>query len=240
MILNRARRMLDYLERPRLLRARREGVRVDFVEELLRLRDTFDLVPRTVLDVGANRGEFVRATRFACPEATVIAFEPIPSLADRLLREFQGQPVEVHAVALDESEGMREFHLAGAEDLSSLLPPAAALRHRTATGHETKAIQVLARRLDDVCQLGPEHEPVLLKLDVQGGELRVLRGAERLLPRVACLKLECEFERLYEGQPPVADLLSFLSERGFVRFLQVGPHFSRGRIDWCDLLLFRS
>jgi FkbM family methyltransferase len=239
-ILNRVRRLVDYLERPGLLRARRGGVRVDFVEELLRLRDTFALEPRTVVDVGANRGEFVRAVRFACPAASVIAFEPIPHLADRIRRDFHGQPVEVHAVALDDSEGTGDFHVLGSDDLSSLLPPAAALRHRTAEGHEAHVIQVPVRRLDDVCHLGAQHEPVLLKVDVQGGELRVLRGAERLLARVACLKLECDFEHLYEGQPSFAQVLSFLAERGFVRFLQVGTHFSRNRIDWCDLLLFRS
>jgi FkbM family methyltransferase len=242
-VLNRLRRAIDYLESTELRRARARGIRVDFVAELLDLRQRFDLAPGTVVDVGANHGDFIRAVRFVDPRAHVVAFEPIPALHERLRAEFEPQGCEIFPYALDAESGPREFFLTQADDLSSLLLPTEELTRSLREGAEaTKsvAIRIEARRLDDVLDLSKRPGPVLLKLDVQGGELRALRGAARQLEHVACVKLEHHFDRLYEGQSDLADLVTLMQDRGFPRVLQINAKVSDTRLHWCDFLFFRS
>jgi len=242
-VLNRLRRAIDYLESPELRRARARGIRVDFVAELLDLRQRFGIAPGTVVDVGANRGDFIRAVRFVDPRAHVVAFEPIPALHERLQAEFEAQGCEIFPYALDAEAGPREFFLTQADDLSSLLPPTVELTRSLREGAEaTKsvAIRVEARRLDDVLDLSKRPGPVLLKLDVQGSELRALRGATRQLEHVACVKLEHHFDRFYEGQSELADLVALMQDRGFPRMLQINAKVSDARLRWCDFVFFRS
>lgn len=65
---------------------------------------------------------------------------------------------------------------------------------------------------------------VWLKLDVQGYELHVLRGATRALPRVDALELELSLVELYEGQPFFDEVLRFVQDAGF-RTVDVEPEF---------------
>jgi FkbM family methyltransferase len=242
-VLNKFRRAIDYLETRELWRASRRGIRVDFVAELVDLRDRFGLVPSTVIDVGANRGDFIRAVRFVDPRARVVAFEPIPALHERLRAEFEAHGCEILPYALDAETGRREFFLTAADDLSSLLPPTAELTRSLREGAEatrSTSIPIEARRLDDVLDLSQYPGPVLLKLDVQGGELRALQGARRALEHVACVKLEHHFDRFYEGQSELADLVLLMHQHGFQRVLQINAKVSEARLRWCDFLFFRG
>lgn len=54
-----------------------------------------------------------------------------------------------------------------------------------------------------------------MKIDVQGYELEVLRGAEGLLERFATILVECSFVERYAGQPPAEEVIRYLAERGF-------------------------
>jgi hypothetical protein len=83
---------------------------------------------------------------------------------------------------------------------------------------------------------------ILLKIDTQGYELEVLKGALRLLERVVGLQIELSFTALYEGQPLYRSMLDWLSERGFNLWGLV-PGFvepESGRLLQCDGLLFRD
>jgi FkbM family methyltransferase len=240
---SKLRRAFEYLEHFELVRARAGGIRVDFVAELIELRDRFRLSPRTVIDVGANRGEYTRAVRFLHPEARVLLFEPIPALAEALRREFEPQGCRVYPYALDARSGSREFFQTQADDLSSLLAPTRDLAAMISSGSEaTRAakIAIEARRLDELVELADASRPVLYKLDVQGAELAALNGSTGILGFVDCIQLEFNFTRMYEGQTELRELLDFTSARGFSRFLQVAPHVHDARVSSCDFLFFRD
>ena len=71
-------------------------------------------------------------------------------------------------------------------------------------------------RLIDVLDVSILPRPILLKLDVQGAELDVLKGAENLLLFVDAIYCETSFVQLYESQPLANEIASYLIERGFV------------------------
>jgi len=167
----------------------------------------------TVLDVGASRGQFATLMRYQRPAARIICFEPLPAALATLSRVGAASRFEIHATALDERRGFAPLHVATKDDSSSLLP----LTERQSSefgGMGTAGLaRVETRRLDDF-ELDIRR-PCLLKIDVQGSELRVLRGARATLALVDEALIECSFVELYEGQPLAADIVSFMAGAGF-------------------------
>jgi len=76
-------------------------------------------------------------------------------------------------------------------------------------------IGVRTERLDVLLDDELLARPVLLKVDVQGAELEVLRGATGILDRVDGILLESSFAELYAGQPRADEIIRFVHEAGF-------------------------
>lgn len=181
------------------------------------------LHPATVLDVGANRGQFAVAARRLWADCTVHAFEPSPDLAARLRGVAAADPhLVVHAVALGDAPGWAELHLNAHHQSSSLLTVGA--RHLSAfpEAREVGSVRVGVERLDARVDAAALRRPVLAKVDVQGTELAVLAGAGAVLDRIDHLVVETSFTPLYEGEPPFAELLAWAERHGFAFDRPVG------------------
>ncbi|MEZ0395284.1 MAG: FkbM family methyltransferase [Anaerolineales bacterium] len=171
---------------------------------------------RTVIDVGAYIGSFAYAMRLILPQAQIYSFEPLETnyrtLMDNLapldrFRAFQ--------TALGEKTGAIDFYQDDFSASSSALEMADL--HRRAfpqTGRQVKVTVPLAR-LDDYLDQIDLQPPVLLKLDVQGYEAAVLRGAAKTLAQADYLLCELSFAELYAGQPLFDDLYALLAASGF-------------------------
>ena len=131
-------------------------------------------VDSTVLDVGAHRGLYLRqATRLA-PKGEHIAIEPLPELARLLRRRFPR--ADVREVAVSDQPGTSQFRRV----LSA--PGYSGFSRREYDDYEERVelIQVRVERLDDIVGDRPVR---FVKIDVEGVELDVLRGARELLRR---------------------------------------------------------
>lgn len=149
----------------------REGVDNRNLELLLGflLREDDDCI-----DVGANEGRFLWHITRRAPRGRHIAVEPIPELAAQVARSFPD--VQVHQCALSDAEGEAEFVQVLDDSGYS------GLRERQYPAEfETRRIQVPVRRLDDL--VAPDASPAFIKIDVEGGELGVLRGGMETLRR---------------------------------------------------------
>jgi FkbM family methyltransferase len=172
----------------------------------------------TILDVGASRGQFALFARRRWPKARIVCFEPIPEAAEKL-HEVLGNSVTLHRTALGAQEGTRLLNLSQSDDSSSLLTIGRQAREfRGTAGIGTIPVDV--RRLSDYLDSG-SGRPVVLKIDVQGYELEVLRGANESLQYVDEVLCECSFVELYDGQPLAADVVCYLRRHGF-RLVHVG------------------
>lgn len=197
---------------PRYRRALRFGVAAA-VEHSSFLRTSHY---RTVLDAGANKGQFALAARHHFPDAKIVAFEPLQKPAEILKAVFRNDPnFALLPVALGMNSGEFEIHLSRREDSSSILP-IGQLQQEIFPGTEEVGIQsVRVERLDSAVNFEGLPRPLLLKIDVQGYELALLCGAERALRYVDGIYVELSFVRLYESQPLAFEIVAWLAERQF-------------------------
>ena len=143
----------------------------------------------TVLDIGAHRGFHTLALSKRVGKCgQVFAFEPSPREVRALrlhLRINSCRNVEVIECALGDQEGSVELYTVPTNSvLNSLRPPGTTL--------PSSPTKVRIRRLDDVLSEANVRNFDFVKLDVEGGELSVLKGAEALLGRVPRPVILCE------------------------------------------------
>ena len=91
---------------------------VEHIEAIKRLN------PKTLIDVGANKGQFSLVARYLFPEIEIHAFEPLER-ERKLLASVVSQPITIYATALGETEGEATFFVTSRADSSSLLKPGA-------------------------------------------------------------------------------------------------------------------
>lgn len=171
---------------------------------------------RTVLDVGANTGQFVGEARRMAPDAFVYSFEPLRACYE-LLRDGRRDDARFRAfhVALGEEPGEVTMNRNDYSQSSSLLPMAELHKQSFPETRHSTPETVEVKRLDDVLAGVVLERPLLLKIDVQGFEAKVLAGATETLKQADVIIVETGVEALYEGQALFDDVYRMLYERGF-------------------------
>jgi FkbM family methyltransferase len=172
--------------------------------------------PSVIYDIGANVGTWTRLARAVLPHTQLHAFEPLPEHIARFRHELHDVPnIVLHPVALGATAGVAAFHVVSFSDASSFLPlSTAGVSEWQFAEQRTESLPLVP--LDDHVQSAGIPLPDLLKLDVQGFEVEVLKGATACLAHACAVITEVSFVEYYEGQPLFADLVTFLNERGFV------------------------
>jgi FkbM family methyltransferase len=199
------------------------------------------LSPDAVLDVGANRGQFSLACIMFFPGVPVCAFEPIPQEAAIFRRVHRRRPfVTLIESALGDNPGNATLHLSKSSDSSSLFPIGSKQKTLFPETEEIGTISVSVHNLDDFCCRWTSRSRQLLKIDVQGYELKVLRSATKTLQSCAYVYVECSEIPLYDGQALREEVQSFLENYGFVCSGRFNEHMVRGRLVQADYLFEKS
>jgi FkbM family methyltransferase len=179
--------------------------RFEAVEACLRSMRGLGFSPKVVIDGGAHLGQFGLVAKSIFPDAKFHLIEPQPACCLELRAICAENEFVFHQLALAEGAG-RGF-------LTSTTQPS------TGAHMESKSVTpVTTATLDDLfASLLHKGDRVLLKLDLQGYELRALRGGTALLPSIEIILTEVSFfSQSYE--PSIADLIGFLDQSGFVLY----------------------
>lgn len=222
---NRARETAKLALRRALQRADLQIGRGSHATHLVQTLRSRDL--DTVLDVGANVGQFATLLRSAGFDGTIHGYEPLAGA----FAELSGRAAEdpawwVHHAAVGAEPGTAEINVSANSFSSSIRPMTEA--HRTAApGSDYVASEPV--EVTTVAAIVAEHgiDPArtLLKIDTQGFEDEVLAGAGDLVGRFAAVQLELSFVELYAGQRLHDEIVADLKAAGY-RLQQLEPGFS--------------
>lgn len=195
----------------------------------------------TVLDIGANEGQFAELIRDICPRAQVYSFEPLSDVHGLLQNRFRDDPavVPVHC-GLSDQAGRVLMYRSAFTPSSSLLKMADLHRKEFPHTAMQTLVEVEVQRLDDwMADSGLKAGPhLLVKLDVQGHEQAVIRGGTDTLRQARLAVVEVAYFELYEGQPLFDDIYRQLTTLGYVYRGSLEQTFSRqqDRILFADAL----
>ncbi len=171
----------------------------------------------TVVDIGANKGQFALVSRRYFPNAKIVSFEPLKEPAKKFLKVFsQDKNVELHQVAIGPESRITKINVSAVDDSSSLLSISELQNEIFPGTAKIDSQEIKVAPLSDFIKESEIQSPALLKIDVQGYELESLKGCEDLLNKFQYVYVECSFVELYEGQSFAQDVIIFLDQHGFV------------------------
>jgi len=190
------------------------GLDVKYHRDPLRFLTTAGI--RTVLDIGANEGQFAAAVRKVLPSARIFSFEPLDAPFRKLRDAHRGDGnFEAFHVAVGSHAGEADFAVHGSSATSSMLEPTERFSRIVPTTAARTRVKVPVVTLDGWAAQRDLPAPLLVKMDVQGFEDHVIRGGSQTLTRAAIVISEVSFAGLYQGQPLFEDILDLMRPLGF-------------------------
>jgi FkbM family methyltransferase len=177
------------------------------VDQLKLIKD-----PHVIFDIGANVGQTAMRYRAIFPNARVFSFEPVPETYKKLQMSFADDKlVETIQVAVSNECSTVPMYIQTGSEQNSLLRP-------SGDWIKTKeTITVPTTTVDTFCAERGIDQVDIVKVDVEGSELAVFRGAEEMFRRNAIRNVfvEVYFNPLYSGMPLFSDLDAALKDKGF-------------------------
>lgn len=192
---------------------------------------------RTILDVGAHQGDFAAAALRTSEELKAVLFEPNEQSCQQLRRTLDSSRLIVECSAVSSEPGRKMFRFGSDPSTGSLLAP------EELTGAAIGQSDVEVVTLDEYTRKNSLLDDVLLlKIDTQGSDADVLRGAADLLKTSRPVVVtELIFAPLYAGQSRPQDILNWLGSQDYVLAGIFDEHYSaQGWLAWCDACFFPS
>ena len=170
--------------------------------------------PRVVYDLGASTGVWSESVGTVLPEAQYHLFEPLAHVVEAYREDLHDRfsrlsNLALHPVALGAHTGQTDIYLTEDPYRSSVLGPDPIVK-------VDRTVRVPVFRLDQYAQERRLPPPELVKVDCQGAEIAILKGAENCLEHASLLILETWLTRLYGPETPLLiELMDWLRARGF-------------------------
>jgi FkbM family methyltransferase len=175
-----------------------------------------------VLDIGANIGQYGTLLRKEGYRGDIHSFEPIASIFEMLKQTAEGDKNWfVHKMAMGDKEGQRTINIMESSDFSSFLKPNEFSEHHREYGLKSKIVaqeNVVTSTVDAFVRARSDElrdKRILLKMDTQGFDHEVFKGALESMKQVVAIQSEISFIPIYEGMPTYLDSFRLYEQNGF-------------------------
>ena len=221
-------------------------------DNLVSLEDAFEAMPGLlghheitgILDAGASNGRISKRLLRRFPGAQAFAFEPNPLYAERLKRYAEIEPrFHPSFVALSDEKGRAALNVTSSVGSTSLLTPGQRMQDLLAEGASvTSQEEVEITTIDEWAQANGSPALHLMKFDIQGAELKALKGAVQTLATSTLLVYtEIWFNAGYEGGALYGEIDAFLHEHGFVLYDFYKPKYdAQGLLTWANAIFLHT
>ncbi len=173
-----------------------------------------DIKFNTVLDIGSNKGQFILLLENFFKDVEIYSFEPIKEILEKQKKFFMFKKnIHFFNVGLGQEIEKKNFYITKRKDSSSFLKSNISINSDYQI-NDNREIQI--ETLDNLLLNQNLKSPILAKIDVQGYELKVLKGADILLKKIKYLIVEVSEDQLYINQPISTEIINFLKERNFI------------------------
>ena len=176
----------------------------------------FDI--KSIIDIGANEGQFAKTIRAIFPTASIYSFEPLPDVYEKLSMLCLEDPkLQVFNLALSNDSEIKQMFKSSFSPSSSILPMLDLHKKEWPDSSSNTIVEVNSITLDDWIEAFNEifNDNFLIKLDVQGYELPVIQGGINTLKQAKIVLIEVSFYEFYENQPLFDDVYDCLRKLGF-------------------------
>ena len=219
---------------------------------LVSFEEPFDVMPRLlkshkvtgIIDAGASNGRISKRLLRKFPTAQAYAFEPNPLYSETLSQYAKDEPrFHPQFLALSDSEGQATLHVTESPGSTSLLSPGKRLQEMMPEGSVVKSDEkVELVTIDNWARRNGDLAIELMKFDIQGGELKALRGAVHTLQSSTLLVYaEICFNPLYESGAIYSEIDLFLREHGFALYDMYKPKYNPNRlIMWANAIFVNA
>jgi FkbM family methyltransferase len=179
--------------------------------ELLELIKADGYDGKTIYDIGANIGTWTLLAKAFFPESTIHAFEPLSNHLTQFNEKTKElKNINIHTFCLGSENTESIINVSSFSDSSSLLD-SAPLEFEEFGIQKINEEKVQVKRLDTVIESGLAIAPDIVKIDVQGFELEVLKGMGDYLNSTTYLIIEVSFKEYYLGQPLFLEIANYLA-----------------------------
>lgn len=202
----------------------------------------------TIIDIGANRGQFAKKAKSIFTNTTLLCFEPVPSAFKELeqwAKNEGGRRIFAYNVALGDKREQKEmFFHEDHNDSSSMLPTTQEYEKEYSFVKNQKSVKVEQYPLDQAIKELVKKDlqkEMLVKMDVQGYENLVIEGGRQTLSRAKACIIEIVNDQFYLGQPDFKKIFLLMDSLGFMyhgNFEQVKDH-KDGHIVYFDAIFIK-
>ncbi len=171
-----------------------------------------------VIDVGANEGQFATQVRDLGYLGQLVSYEPVSDAFAKLtINRSSDKRCRIYNCALGSEETEADINVSAFSSFSSFYGTTDFARANWPTSRVCSVERVPIKTLDSELSTGKlaEFQSCLLKIDTQGYDLEVMKGAETLLSKCPVIFTEVSFRKVYEHSPSSLETLEYFASRGY-------------------------
>jgi len=217
--------------------------------DIIKIRTTFNQIYKNsirnravIFDVGANDGQSIKRFSSIFPNSTIHSFEPIKECYEKILNIYNKKNIIINNFALGDKDCERVFYINKNSYTSSFLKINEKYSDLVNSDKINKSVKKKIKTLDEYVNLYKIKKIDILKIDTQGYELNILKGAKKTLKnKIKFVELELTLADYYTKKINLYEIDKILTKNSFILYNIANLSYNKNeQLIWFDLLYLKK